>query len=64
MNKKDGEDLFSKLLAEASRLPPGRTYHVNVRHDDWCDILAKRGPCNCNPEVQTPVSHDDWKRRN
>ncbi len=24
-----------------------------VAHDDWCDLLAGTGPCNCDPEVKT-----------
>lgn len=29
-------------------------YNVTVLHDDWCNLLAGKGPCNCNPEVQKP----------
>jgi hypothetical protein len=35
-------------------LQPGQLYTVAVAHDDWCDLLAGRGPCNCNPEVGRP----------
>jgi hypothetical protein len=24
---------------------------VEVRHDDWCALLTKGGPCNCNYEL-------------
>jgi hypothetical protein len=24
---------------------------VEVRHDDWCDLLMRGGTCNCDPEV-------------
>jgi hypothetical protein len=34
-------------------LPPG-VYTVDIRHDDWCDQLAGKGPCNCSPEVGDP----------
>lgn len=26
--------------------------HVDVMHDDWCALLTKGLPCNCNPEVR------------
>jgi hypothetical protein len=29
-------------------------YEVVVRHDDWCALLAGRGPCDCDPEVGPP----------
>jgi len=46
-----------KLLEKQSEATtrPGRIYHVNVYHDDWCDQLNLRGLCNCNPEVDDPV---------
>jgi hypothetical protein len=25
--------------------------HIDVAHDDWCDLLNGRGKCNCNPEI-------------
>ncbi len=36
---------------EAAARFPGRAFTVEVRHDDWCALLAGTGPCNCNPEV-------------
>jgi hypothetical protein len=39
-------------------------HHVNVYHDDWCDLLAGRGPCNCNPDVGQPVPHEIYRRQN
>ncbi len=38
-----------------TNLQPGRIYHITVRHDGWCNQLNRRGPCNCNPEVDDPV---------
>jgi hypothetical protein len=38
------------------RLTPG-LHHIEVRHDDWCDLLKGTGPCNCNPDVSGPVPH-------
>ena len=29
----------------------GTVFHAIVAHDEWCDLIAGRGPCNCNPEV-------------
>lgn len=36
----------------AGRIVPGRVSVVTVAHDDWCDLLAGRGPCTCTPEVR------------
>jgi hypothetical protein len=33
----------------------GRVFTEAVYHDDWCDQLAGRGPCNCEPEIGEPV---------
>lgn len=41
-----------KAMAEG-RLQPGLC-EVTVRHDAWCDLLAGKGPCNCEPEVCPP----------
>ena len=35
-------------------MKPGSVWTINVRHDDWCQLLAGKGPCNCNPEVRPP----------
>jgi len=52
------------MLREAARrgfTGPG-IYHINVQHDDWCDLLRARGPCNCDPEIgpiwAEPAGHD------
>ena len=29
-------------------------YDVQILHDDWCDLLNAKGPCNCEPEVKAP----------
>ena len=31
---------------------PGSVYSTTVLHDDWCDQLNGRGPCNCEPELK------------
>jgi hypothetical protein len=38
----------------AGKLKPGTVYMIDVRHDNWCALLAGIGPCNCNPEVCPP----------
>jgi hypothetical protein len=45
---------FPKLFEATQRNPPrpGTVNHVHILHDDWCDLLAGTGPCNCSPEVQ------------
>ncbi len=42
-----------KLLAQVRtrQLVPG-VHEVRVLHDDGCDLLAGRGPCSCDPDVQ------------
>jgi len=37
---------------QAGIIRRGQLAHVYVAHDDWCDLLAGKGPCNCNPDVQ------------
>lgn len=32
-------------------LPPG-LYNVFRSHDPWCWLLANRGICNCNPDIE------------
>jgi hypothetical protein len=43
---------FSSLLAAGVQSEPGTVSEAIIRHDDWCDLLTSRGPCNCNPEIQ------------
>lgn len=51
------------LLRQAMNLNPG-LHLVSIIHDEWCDLLAGKGPCNCNPEMQQPVNYRDHERRN
>jgi hypothetical protein len=46
-------DAWRRAL-DAGASVPGQVHEVGVYHDDGCDLLAGRGPCNCNPEVGTP----------
>jgi hypothetical protein len=39
----------------AGRMRPGQVYTVCIAHDDWCALLAGKGPCDCNPDVGPPV---------
>jgi hypothetical protein len=41
-----------RLAAIADQLRPGSVNQVIVRHDDHCDLLHGRGPCNCRPEIE------------
>jgi hypothetical protein len=45
---------FAKLIAASLLNPPkpGTVNHVSIAHDAWCDLLAGKGPCNCDPQVQ------------
>jgi hypothetical protein len=42
-----------KILQATERNPPkpGTVNHVSIAHDDWCDLLAGKGACNCDPDV-------------
>lgn len=45
-----------KLLEalETVQLPSG--LHVaRICHDDWCALLAGKGPCNCDPDIHLPI---------
>lgn len=45
---------ISKLLEELKSNPPkpGTINHVTVMHDEWCNLLSGKGPCNCSPDIQ------------
>jgi len=47
----DVEKVARRALDEG-RTVPGNVYLIDVVHDGWCDLLAGKGPCNCNPEVR------------
>jgi len=48
---------LEKVLEETknANIRPGRSCHITVYHDGWCDQLNNRGPCNCNPKVGKPM---------
>jgi hypothetical protein len=35
-------------------IQPGTIQRVTIAHDDWCDLLNGRGPCNCDPDIGLP----------
>ena len=42
-------------ILEAMRSNPslaGGVKHVCVKHDKWCSLLAGRGPCDCDPDIE------------
>lgn len=39
-------------LAESNAIKPGTLNHIEVRHDPWCSLLKRTGPCNCTPDVK------------
>ncbi|GEM_PF-1560344 len=45
----------AKDALAAGQLQAGQVYAVRVEHDEWCDLLAGKGPCNCNPIVSDPL---------
>ncbi len=47
---------------EAVKTPPG-FHHVDVLHDDWCDQLSGKGPCNCEPDIRSgPLIDKKWSK--
>jgi hypothetical protein len=44
---------LADLLEACQRRPlrPG-VYSVVVCHNPWCLLLANRGPCNCQPDIE------------
>ncbi len=45
---------YEKLVEEHQRQDPpemGKVNSYEINHDDWCDFMHLRGPCNCEPEV-------------
>lgn len=51
--EKKVERMICQAYAEG-KVKRGCAYIVNVAHDDWCDLLKGRGPCNCNPTIHLP----------
>jgi hypothetical protein len=52
-NDNEREPRYMAIVTELGKaLGPG-IHHVNVLHDKWCDLLKGKGPCNCNPEVES-----------
>jgi hypothetical protein len=39
-------------LYAAGELHKGEAYTIDVYHDDDCPLLAGRGPCDCNPDIE------------
>ncbi len=52
-------DAMQKAI-QAGTVRPGQLCRVYVAHDDWCNQLAGRDPCNCNPDVRV---HPDGPER-
>jgi hypothetical protein len=53
-NKAIGARYIEKIIEGWRREgSPKGVFISTVCHDDWCALLAGKGPCNCNPEVNT-----------
>ncbi|HEY3965486.1 MAG TPA: hypothetical protein VGM05_13100 [Planctomycetaceae bacterium] len=37
-------------------------FHINILHDDWCNLIRDVGDCNCNPEISEPWRHGTQPR--
>jgi len=44
-------ELKAKRMVADGRLPATGAHLVDVSHDLWCDMIAGRGFCNCDPVV-------------
>jgi hypothetical protein len=50
-----------QVMAVAQRYAhPGSLVNIAVRHDDWCDLLNRRGHCNCDPFVEGIGHHGPY----
>jgi hypothetical protein len=47
-------EALSRLAGVTS--PPGLR-HVEIKHDDWCDVFKDK-PCNCDPKVVLLTEED------
>ncbi len=46
---------YLRKLADARKAnpsKPGEVRHVSVVHDERCSLIAGKGPCDCDPEVE------------
>lgn len=46
-----GNDMRKLLAMDEQGSFPAGLHHVYIRHDDWCDALKEKGPCNCDPDI-------------
>lgn len=46
-------NFLKKIVCQIAANPPrpGSMVRVVVQHDPWCDWIARRGVCNCDPNV-------------
>lgn len=42
---------LAEVMRVGQRMPMDGIYQIEVRYDDWCDLLMMGGNCNCEPEV-------------
>ena len=61
MNRKErraaGLPRYTKKILKTlqGRQLPSGLHIAHVYHDDWRDLLARRGPCNCDPDVRVEL---------
>ena len=46
------ERLEREALLAHAKGRAGEVFHIEVRHDDWCEIFHNRA-CNCDPEIES-----------
>lgn len=36
----------------------GRVSQATIRHENWCQLLKRLGPCNCDPDISLATGND------
>ncbi len=52
----------AKLAAfiTANGLQPHQVIEVNIAHDDWCALLTRGAPCDCDPTISWTPPDQRW----
>ena len=52
-----GGNYMKEAIKRSLTVKEGEFRPVIVRHDEWCNLLAGTGPCNCDPEIEEIVQN-------
>lgn len=47
-----GDNYRADIIRRGLKLLPGRLYHMDIYHDNWCGIWSGR-KCDCDPDIVT-----------